>query len=211
MFPEMTQGDSGQSLVNGVKKNPHWVNSNRPILIDQGGRRIPIWPISSSESVQDFYSYGTPYPASANTDDDLEISETSQIFFYVDTTNEILSLVVIHDRFVDGAGGKASFEIDGLPVNSLLAVQDDPGEDAFGTFDFSPPTATLGWNWSSCCTDGAAISVDTPFSITIVHSYPNLPFQGIDTWVARSLHPSGRMDLIELDVDKPLRLFRPGK
>jgi hypothetical protein len=212
--PEMIQELSELNLADGTMKMPNTTSSKRPILIDQGGRRMPIWALRGHDSVQDFYQYNTPNHSSSNTADDLEISGTSQIFFYFDTNNEKLSLIIIHDRPNDGSGGLAQFDFSGLPLGTTIKVKDDPGDylNDPGEF-FLPPQAMILWGWLPCCTDGGAFGgLDNGFDITINAAFPpKSPGEQIDTWVARSLRPNGKMELIELDMDKPLRLFRPGK
>jgi N-acetylneuraminic acid mutarotase len=204
-----------QTPISPDMKNHVTVKSNSQIFIEQGGHKTPIWPLSGLASVQDFYSYHTPDHSSANTADDLEISGTSQIFFYFDETSAALNLVIIHDRPNDGSGGRAIFDFSGLPAGATFEVEDDPSLPGSDTYSFNPPVALFKWVWGNCCTDGAAIGgLDSGFDITIDASFPPRPEDPkkhiINTWVVRNLRPNGQMELIELEMDKPLRLFTSG-
>jgi len=196
------------AVAMGLLASPTDAHARRPdggpILIDQGGRRYPIHPLRGADSVVDFYSYSVPYGASANTAEGLEVSGLSQIFFYQDDDGN-LSLVIVHDRFVDGSGGQVTFAVDGLPDTATVAVADDPS-DVFAASTFAPPTATFIWGWAPCCTDGVAVSLPPDFDITITPDFRT----GIDGWFARSEHPDGSLREVELDPSRPLRLVTPG-
>lgn len=85
------------------------------IVVEQGGNRIPVTPLTYGDrTVEEFYSYGSPDGASANTPTNLEKSDTSQLFFYRGSRG--ISLVVIHDVPNDGDGGAVTFEFDSLPA-----------------------------------------------------------------------------------------------
>lgn len=140
---------------------------------------LEITPLDGgATSVEDFYSYANPCPASANTG--LEIADTSQLFLYDGPLG--LSLVTIHDSpedclgLVPATGGQVNFTYIGLPAGATKVVGDDPPEGNI-------PNAS--WNWLPCCTDGNAIRGgldECNFDVTIEPDF----LSGIDTWVARS-------------------------
>ena len=121
--------------------------------------------VMGSTDVSSFYSYGAPDSASANTG--LEESDTALAFIY-EADDGALSLVIILDETQAGGdtgGGSADVLISGLG-NAALAVpsvgDDNPGND-FYTFDAGAGTLGVDWQWSSCCTDGLAITFEDKF------------------------------------------------
>ena len=95
-------------------------------------------------SVEEFYSYNDPIAASSDTD--LEISNTSLLFLYMDSTAGELSLVAIHDQPDDGTGGQVSYHITGLPAAADFVVQDAPNPpDSYVRIDDA--TAQVDWVW----------------------------------------------------------------
>ncbi|HLF64250.1 MAG TPA: gliding motility-associated C-terminal domain-containing protein [Saprospiraceae bacterium] len=118
--------------------------------ITQSGSTYPVSALLGSETAATFYSYGIPNVSSANTG--LEISNGLILFLYEDTNTGIISLFLIADIANDGTGGEMEFEVNCLPDNAFVSVQDDPGE-----FNGAPPLVTGNWTWSDCCTDGGVI------------------------------------------------------
>jgi len=110
----------------------------------------PISALLNDETSVAFYSYGNPNTASANTG--LEIGNALILFLYQDTTTSLVSLFLIADIANDGSGGSMTFEVNCLPNEAYVSVEDDPGE-----FNGSPPLITGNWSWNTCCTDGGAI------------------------------------------------------
>ncbi|MHC5010370.1 MAG: hypothetical protein ACYTG6_05380 [Planctomycetota bacterium] len=187
---------SGPAAADGNSQG----NGDTPVLIDQGGPRFPIWPVTGEESIVAFYDY---FAASAHTG--LEMSAVSIVYFYRDETSGDLSLVVTHDLPTDGSGGIVNFAMDGIPDGAVVAVEDDPGDIA--PADFTPPTADFSWVWFPCCTDGVAITLpDGGFGMSIDPYFVD----GIDRWVALSQHPNGEIREVELDPETALRLVTPG-
>ena len=118
--------------------------------IHQGSNTYPISALLGNETDVQFYSYGNPDGASANTG--LELENTLVLFFYQDTTTGIVSLFMIADIANSGTGGTMEAEINCLPDEAVLSVGDEPGE-----FFGAPPLMTGDWAWTGCCTDGGAI------------------------------------------------------
>ena len=103
-----------------------------------------------TESATLFYDYGNPNGSSANTG--LEMSNGLILFLYEDLNTGIISLFLIADIAGDGTGGSLTFEVNCLPGDSYVVVQDDAGE-----FNGAPPLVTGNWSWGDCCTDGGVI------------------------------------------------------
>jgi hypothetical protein len=134
-------------------------------VAEQGTYSVEITPLSSPQSVVDFYDYGA-VPASSNTG--LEVSNQSRLFLYENSLTGDISLVVNHDKPNDGGGGTANFTFSGLPLSSFISVSDDVPDSYF----ISPPIATANWLWLKCCTDGVAISrIGCDFEIDIIPSF----------------------------------------
>ncbi len=108
--------------------------------VTQSGTTFDVAPLAGSQSVVDFYDYGT-VPASSNTG--VETSDTSVLFLY--SGPDGLSLVTIHDQAGDGSGGQATMTFGNLPGSASWVVRDDPGE-------------APSWVWLDCCTDGGALN-----------------------------------------------------
>lgn len=118
--------------------------------ITQDGLTYPINALMGTESATLFYDYGNPNGSSANTG--LEMSNGLILFLYEDLNTGIISLFLIADIANDGSGGSLTFEVNCLPADSYIAVQDDGGE-----FNGAPPLVTGNWSWGDCCTDGGVI------------------------------------------------------
>lgn len=102
---------------------------------------------SGDESVEDFYSSGSPDDSSANTG--LEESNVSQLFFYEGPDGP--SFVTIHDEPDTRTGGDAKLDFDTLPNAGSWVVEDD---SSHASNSFGRERAT--WSWGDCCTDGGA-------------------------------------------------------
>ena len=119
--------------------------------LTQGNFSAPLPFMSSNSSAVNFYSYGNPVGASANTG--LEMSETLLVMLHEDTNTGNTSLIIILDQGPDATGGDVDLTVNCLPDTAFIALQDDGGE-VFG----APPTITGDFFWSPCCTDGGIIS-----------------------------------------------------
>ena len=153
-----------------------------------------------SQSVEDFYSYGNPFPASAATG--LEKEDASILFLYMDSTTGELSLVAIHDRPADDEGGLATFDIIGLPPGTGFAVQDDPINDTYTGPD-GAGNARAEWGWGACCTDGMALNggFDQEWHVTI-----NAEFVNIAAWEFLTGN-LGAPEGISLDMVQPVTIW----
>ncbi|MFQ5447401.1 MAG: hypothetical protein ACE5FF_10740, partial [Saprospiraceae bacterium] len=119
--------------------------------VTQGNFSAPLPFLSTSTSAVNFYSYGNPANASANTG--LEMPETMLIMIHEDQNTGSTSLIVILDQVNDGTGGNVDITFSCLPNSAAVALSDDGGELAG-----SPPVITGNFNWAPCCTDGGVIS-----------------------------------------------------
>ena len=118
-----------------------------PIVYDNGGGNF--------RTAAQYYSYNSPFGASANTPDNLERSNTATMFLYDDPNNG-LSLFHIYDRFLDPDGSEIDVSINSAGLagtGQSFLVRDDPGDTSFAWND---PTgsAILSFRSSACCTDG---------------------------------------------------------
>ncbi len=119
--------------------------------LTQGDFSSPLPFMSTNSTAVNFYAYGNPIGASANTG--LELGETLLVMLHEDTNTGNTSLIVILDIGNDATGGDVDMTVNCLPDSAAVALQDDGGE-LFG----SPPTITGDYFWSPCCTDGGVIS-----------------------------------------------------
>jgi gliding motility-associated-like protein len=121
-----------------------------PCSVTQGNFSSPLPFMSSNTSAVNFYNYGNPNNASANTG--LEVSETLLLMMYEDLNTGNKSLIMILDDANDGTGGNADITFNCLPNSAFVEFSDDAGE-----LTGSPPNIAGAFNWSSCCTDGGVI------------------------------------------------------
>eukprot|EP01129_Flabellula_baltica_P010134 TRINITY_DN4246_c0_g2_i1.p1 TRINITY_DN4246_c0_g2~~TRINITY_DN4246_c0_g2_i1.p1 ORF type:complete len:888 (+),score=167.51 TRINITY_DN4246_c0_g2_i1:2-2665(+) len=108
-------------------------------------------------SASQYYSYGTPYGASANTPDGLEESSVAQYYFFDD--DEEVSLFFYFDRYADDSGGIVTADItsEGLAgKGASITVRDDPGDSSY-IWNDSDGTSSPYWKWWPCCTDGMVL------------------------------------------------------
>ncbi len=124
--------------------------------VTYGGESYCIEPVTSEDSIEDFYDYGN----NSSQNDDITRANASVIFLYEDSTSGELSLVVVNDDTEANGGGAASYTVEGAPVNPgwLVGggdwqVQDD-GDDPYATWEAD-------WAWWSEYTDGGAIGALT--------------------------------------------------
>lgn len=123
-----------------------------------------------NRTVEEFYGYNDNDPASANTPNDMERENVSQLFFYKGP--EKTSLVVIHDEpYGSASGGEVVFEFENLPSEGEWSVPDDSGDDY--------SRDRVHWNWVRCCTDGGVYGggFETAFYMEISPEFE----EGIDT------------------------------
>ncbi len=139
-------------------------------LIEQGDFSVPITPISQDGSAFAFYNFNNDQ---SNTG--LEVPEHSLIVLHVDRTTDNVSLILIQSSPQNPAGGSASFSFDGLPAGAQIALRDDETD----TYNFTPPTAQMSWQWLPEHSDGVVINnLGDEFELTIT---PNF-ISGINAW-----------------------------
>lgn len=160
--------------------------------VTQGDSTYDVEPLSNDEkTAEEFYNYGSPANASANTPRDLEREDTTQLFLYDGPDG--VSLFVIHDEPNTDSGGDVTLSFTGLPQTGEWVVTDDSGDS------YSHQRAS--WRWWSCCTDGGVFrgGLTGGFEITIDPSFNS----GIDSWILRS---EDRSQPIQLDLNEPITI-----
>ena len=171
--------------------------------VTQGDLVEEILPLVGPMDMASLYSYNDPFPMSGDTG--WEVSDTSLLFLYEESLTNEVSLVAIHDRALDGGGGAAIFHFDGLPVGTILAVEDDPGLMNDNYF-LNPPVADVWWQWGPCCTDGLAFGqVGCEFEITIDGQFNHMQGGTITAWEFLS----GDLDapeVIPLTIGEPVTI-----
>ncbi|SIQ96435.1 hypothetical protein SAMN05421858_0956 [Haladaptatus litoreus] len=159
-------------------------NGNSQFAIKQGGKCIPIEPLSlSGLPIEEFYDYRTPdtdpmsYKYASFGTENLQRDDTSIMFLYDGPKG--LSLVMVHDKLDSDGGGAVSFRITNLPVQGKFVVKDDSYDDSTNhdTFDYSKhrnwngketANATIHWTWQGGRSDGAVYrGLGNDFEFTI--------------------------------------------
>ena len=116
----------------------------------------PLW--YADQPIGDFYGYGTPDNASANTPLGLEDSNSGRTLAFLYAAGAQLDFVAIHDKPNDGSGGILDSLTGGMSMGAALSVFDDPpgGADTYATDGLG--YFTIHHEWLACCTDGFAIA-----------------------------------------------------
>jgi hypothetical protein len=113
-------------------------------------------PITTNQSVQEFYSYTTSYNGPVPL-----MVDTSLIFIHRDNTTCELSLVIVHDTpgvFPSPiTGGMVIMEISGNLANAV--VKNDPTGDTYW-YDQIGDVTRITWLWGGVSNDGLAHVVD---------------------------------------------------
>eukprot|EP00163_Fabomonas_tropica_P012696 TRINITY_DN2403_c0_g1_i3.p1 TRINITY_DN2403_c0_g1~~TRINITY_DN2403_c0_g1_i3.p1 ORF type:complete len:4686 (-),score=1008.71 TRINITY_DN2403_c0_g1_i3:157-14214(-) len=121
-----------------------------------GKKKQVMFPVSlPDKTAVEFYSYGTPNGASANTGH--EQIDTTLMYFVIDKTNQT-AFVLVHDLPGNSDGGEVvttiqSDSLAGLDIELLL--EDDPNEGY--VWDKSLGMGQFNHRWVGCCTDGAVL------------------------------------------------------
>lgn len=183
-------------------------SSTSSVYVRQGDRSYEIEALDSADygdrTVEEFYGYGQGDGASANTPNDMERSDLSQLFLY--DGPEGMSLVAIHDAANDGDGGAVTFQFDDLPAGDWV-VPDDPGDDDYDREE-------IGWRWYSCCTDGGAYRWESGQGFYFEVD-PNFKY-GIDStaheepWVVVDGSGSG-IERLPIDPTEPVTITSAGE
>lgn len=150
------------------------------VSVTSGGNTIEVESFTTAGTVEDFYAFGNPDNASANTPIGLEDGNSdAAVFFLVegsDTAPGTVSLGFIIDTPQDGSGGSASIAVSGFTSPPVIEVSDDGPETVF---DAVSNTLNGNFTWFGCCTDGFLVSgIDTDilrlsFEITNVTGLAN--------------------------------------
>ena len=141
--------------------------------IQQGGVAVRgVIPLLGPDDVETFYGYPGGGARSATG---LEQSDTSLLFLYEDKLGRV-SLVMIHDAN-DGSGGKAVFDLAGIPIGTAFVVRDDPGD---GSYAIAQPggTSRVTWMWNDINTDGGALSRSLEKQAWTISITPQFPAEG---------------------------------
>ena len=132
--------------------------------VKQGEVTYDLTPIEGTVSVREFYDYRNDESHTG-----LEVEGHSLLFLYRDPTDGQIYLVIIHDRPGDAIGGEVEFFFDGLPLTATTVIRDDPAPD---TWEWTPPTARVHWEWQPIHNDGVVIGgLGQEFSITITPNF----------------------------------------
>lgn len=160
----------------------------------QGGRCVPVTPISGDEPVEAMYGLRVPerfggengstdpgsgpYHESTGTTD-LQRPNTSVTFLYDGPDG--LSLVVVHGHGERGNGGSATWRVEGLPSDGGWIVRDDyyldpqSGDIAPSCYDrwnLTGAIHTVDWTWDDARTDGGAFRpLGGEFEVTVTPAY----------------------------------------
>ncbi len=184
-----------------------------------------IRPYVTEKSASGFYCYGgecddstTSCPNSSNVVEyDMVYPDRSNIFAYIDGSDDMMSLGFIHDvpnigenndctiildDKTDEGGGRVKFDFSRTGWDmAVVAVADDDGSE-FSADDEKDWPAD--WEWFKCCTDGGMFEIanlDTSWSMIIEPKF----IDGIDSWFLKEPGPDGVYEGQEiLDLTKPV-------
>jgi hypothetical protein len=153
--------------------------------------------LDPGDDIVDFYSYGSPDNASANTG--FEQPETALVFLTLDDAGNY-GLVAIMDVANDATGGLTQMYASGMAPGTITAVSDDPGECGAVQGD---GTAVCEWYWSPCCTDGVAYEMGTNlnFAITLDFDFTSGNNNGIEILRFITFDPCNQGELLFFDLD----------
>ncbi len=218
---EVSTDDTSEPDQQAVQPSPTEVDT---YVIQQGDQCHELVPLSSDETVEEFYDYRNHVTHPSAPDEDrqyssygtthLQESDTSILFLHEGADG--LSLVIVHDELHGGTdGGSATFEIAGLPADGEWVVEDDNYPSAEDdTFDHGDGWSEITWIWQTDRTDGAAFNggLDEPFSIAIEPAFNDEAndrwtddgYGGdITEWNALS-GATENPDRIDLSLDEPI-------
>ncbi len=127
------------------------LNADRPALeIEQNGFKQGVVPFDNPEDASIFYAY---FSASGHTG--FEAANTSRMYYYRDTTTELLSLFMHHH--IDAVfcpETEVDFTFTGVPVSVLVSLADDTPAELF-----KQTATTVVGNWTyGTNTDGGVLS-----------------------------------------------------
>ena len=154
-------------------------------VLEQDDVCQPIEPLSSGETVEEFYDYRSHETHPPDVDrmyssygtTHLQDDDTGILFLHEGPDG--VSLVTVLDQ-VDGdsTGGLATAELVGLPLDAEWVVKNDGYDDGgdgtnIDEFDSGPGWATASWGWREARTSGGAINggLDGEFAVTIYPAF----------------------------------------
>ncbi len=140
-----------------------------------GGAWLPARPREQAESAVDFYAY-----ASASSHTGLEAVQTSRLYFFRNTQNGVVSLVV-HHGIDEGTSGvtqpkaKVDMLFAGLPMGSFVGISDDGGE-----LSKNGPIASANWKFDRNSDGGVIAGFPVPgdWLVSVDATFDD----AIDTW-----------------------------
>lgn len=187
--------------------------------VTQAGQCTTVVPLGNgTQTVQDYYDYrsGETSPAGrfSSYGPTEQATATSNLYFY--RGSDGVSLIVLHDRRGDEAGGgTVTFDVSGLPSRAEWVVEDDTYTNRDDVYDHRGSGSHVEWVWAPNRTDGAAIrSMGEGYdAITIApgfnedsvrwETWPETgPNHRITTWQFLS----GDGSAVSLDMDQPVTI-----
>ena len=180
------------------------------ITQDGSGINVMVRPVSTHESVEDFYGYNRDN-YSFNGDDVVPlVPNHSLIFLHRNEKDCELSFVIVHDskKSEECSGGTVVMYISGDLEDSIVQDGRDSPSDEYTYDEETDETECYWeWNWQGGCkkrTDGIAQLWDTS-ERECIRVTPNF-IEGIDAWEFVS-GPSGDPEnYIPLDLETPLSI-----
>lgn len=146
------------TAYNWIQGKVHEIFLGGRIIVKQGEKQFTVEPLSTGESIKDFYTY---YDAESHTNTGIERSDVSELFLWKGPNG--LSLVMIHDRRDDGSGGAVTFEFPVFPAGSWI-VKDDPGDKYH--------QSKADWSWADRHTDGGAYNLKNGSDFNLIRIEP---------------------------------------
>lgn len=119
-----------------------------------GTESAAVGVIEKNQTVENFYDHEPDLYARGDVLNWAE-AKTASFMFYLDTENDILSVIGIYDSRNSDSGGELDLDISNLPSGLSWAVTDDtPGVDSY---NLNEPDATTDHIWKDNRTDGWAL------------------------------------------------------
>ncbi len=142
-------------------------------VLSQGSFARVLTPLVSGKTATDFYSYGSPKMASANTG--YEVSQHGVFILHQDPDGT-LTLMIILDRPNNPDGGHVQLHLPGLAGSDVFFI-DDPNAYPDDYYDATTQVYTA--HWATCCTDGVVLGPLAPGACFTIE--PQV-VQGLTAW-----------------------------